>query len=226
MDFYKAYINNIIERYGWWSCSLSCLLHRSCKRPKVSHKEEEKFCWNHNLTDSSLCFWWSKVNLALSFTIFSFCLFLFLFVLFILQSKTREEDGLLLHLIFFWLLLYVCATNYMLIFGESKFFDLLASFPLLLYVLERRPRREEVRTKVTNNFALTYSFSICKIYIYYYISNEGNVIHRRRVRKPSLLLVSFLILECILSCVFLTLLQHTLWLFIGVVIFFIGFGCF
>jgi hypothetical protein len=56
---------------------------------------------------------------------------------------------------------------------------------------ERRERREEVRAKGTDNSALIYSFSICKIYIYYYISNEGNVIHRRRVPKPSLLLASF-----------------------------------
>jgi hypothetical protein len=91
---------------------------------------------------------------------------------------------------------------------------------------KKRVRREEVRAKGTDISALIYSFSICKIYIYYYISNEGNVIHRRRVPKPSLLLASFLISECILSCVFFTLLQHTLWLLIGVVIFFTAFGRF
>jgi len=56
---------------------------------------------------------------------------------------------------------------------------------------ERRERKEEVRAKGIDNFALIYFFSICKIYIYYYISNEGNVIHRRRVPKPCLLLASF-----------------------------------
>jgi len=91
---------------------------------------------------------------------------------------------------------------------------------------KKEEKEEEVRTKGTNNFALIYSFSICKIYIYYYISNEGNVIHRRRVFKPCLLFASFLISECILSWVFFTLLQHTLWLLLGVVVFFIAFGCF
>jgi len=56
---------------------------------------------------------------------------------------------------------------------------------------KERREWEEVRAKGTDNSALIYSFSICKIYIYYYISNEGNVIHRRRVPKPCLLLASF-----------------------------------
>jgi len=68
---------------------------------------------------------------------------------------------------------------------------------------KKRERREEVRAKGTDNSALIYSFSICKIYIYYYINNEGNVIHRRRVPKPCLLLASFLISECFLFLCFL-----------------------
>jgi hypothetical protein len=91
---------------------------------------------------------------------------------------------------------------------------------------KKRERREEVRAKGTDNSALIYSISICKIHIYHYISNEGNVIHRRKVPKPSLLLASFLVSERILCCVFFTLLQHALWLLIGVVIFFTAFGCF
>jgi hypothetical protein len=56
---------------------------------------------------------------------------------------------------------------------------------------KERREWEEVRAKGTDNSALIYSFSICKIYIYYYISNEGNVIHKRRIPKPCLLFASF-----------------------------------
>jgi hypothetical protein len=56
---------------------------------------------------------------------------------------------------------------------------------------ERKERKEEVRAKGIDNSTLIYSFSIYKIYIYYDISNEGNVIHRRRIPNPSLLLASF-----------------------------------
>ncbi len=53
-----------------------------------------------------------------------------------LQNKTREEDGLLLHLIFSCYLFYVCVANYMFVFGEGKVFLSFSFFSLLLYVLQ------------------------------------------------------------------------------------------